>query len=85
MDRWEPREAAEAATELAAAAAPIAHALFNETASSATSGAGAGAGALKRSLHVGDDLQQQRRFMLFETRRMLDALLTSVGVLRNAT
>ena len=87
MDRWEPREAAEAATELAAAAAPIAHALFNETASSATSGAGAGAGAgaLKRSLHVGEDLQQQRRFMLFETRRMLDALLTSVGVLRNAT
>jgi hypothetical protein len=91
--RWEPREAAEAATELAAAAATTARAAlgshFLQTkrlsgdgpGGAPGAGAGAGAGASRDARGGSDRLRAARRVMLRRARETLDECLVAVGVL----
>ena len=85
--RWEPREAAEAATELAAAAAATARAAMASGgdgpggAPGAGAGAGAGAGSSRDARGGSDRLRAARRVMLRRARETLDECLVAVGVL----
>jgi hypothetical protein len=84
-EKWEPREAAEAATELAAAAAPVARATLVADAGGPGDAPGAGAGAGAGSSHDArgdsEQLRAARRVMLRRARETLDECLVAVGVL----
>ena len=83
--RWEPREAAEAATELAAAAAATARAAMasggDGPGGAPGAGAGAGAGSSRDARGGSDRLRAARRVMLRRARETLDECLVAVGVL----
>ncbi len=82
--RWEPREAAEAATELAAAAAATARAALasgGDGPGAPGAGAGAGAGSSRDARGGSDRLRAARRVMLRRARETLDECLVAVGVL----
>ena len=81
--RWEPREAAEAVTELAAAAAAAARATLVAGGGvlGDAPGAGAGAGASCDACGDSERLQAARRVMLRRARETLDECLVAVGVL----
>ena len=84
-EKWEPREAAEAATELAAAAAAVARATLVADAGGPGDAPGAGAGAGAGSSHDArgdsEQLRAARRVMLRRARETLDQCLVAVGVL----
>ena len=88
IDKWEPQCAAEAAIDLATAAAIVARMEMNRSRLNAPpaspgGGAGAGAGGLDDTDGTRKDLHAARQVLLERTRRVLDRLLISVGVLEN--